>query len=224
MWCLLRLKARTTCLKVWAVVGSFFDSPEHLRAPTGADVHLRGFSTFSIKLLRVFDDKKCSLKRYGIRMEKYSKLQVFLHWATFILVLFQFLSPSGIGEVFKLRLENKDFEVGVLVSLHIAVGSLIILFVFSRVWMRLSGLEPQDQSNGKKSLRILAMIVHLSMYGVLILLPITGGIAWFQLSIDARNIHEFLRPVLLVLILIHVLASLFHQFVQKDSIFKRMWF
>tara|TARA_Y100000991_G_scaffold52040_1_gene37856 strand:- start:188 stop:343 length:156 start_codon:yes stop_codon:yes gene_type:complete len=23
-------------------VGSFFDSPEHLRAPTGADVHLRG--------------------------------------------------------------------------------------------------------------------------------------------------------------------------------------
>ena len=157
-------------------------------------------------------------------MEKYSKLHVFLHWATLILVLFQFLSPSGIGEVFKLRLENKDFEVGVLVSLHIAVGSLIILFVFSRVWMRLSGLEPQDQSNGKKSLRILAMIVHLSMYGVLILLPVTGGIAWFQLSIDARNIHEFLRPVLLVLVLIHVLASLFHQFVQKDTIFKRMWF
>tara|TARA_A100001388_G_scaffold258890_1_gene225762 strand:- start:244 stop:405 length:162 start_codon:yes stop_codon:yes gene_type:complete len=36
---MLRLKARATCLKVWAVVGSFFDSPEHLRAPTGADVH-----------------------------------------------------------------------------------------------------------------------------------------------------------------------------------------
>jgi len=90
--------------------------------------------------------------------------------------------------------------------------------------MRLSGLEPQYQSNGQKSLKILARIVHLSMYGVLILLPVTGGIAWFQLSIDARNIHEFLRPVLLVLVLIHVLASLFHQFVQKNSIFKRMWF
>ena len=46
MWCLLRLKARTTCLKVWAVVGSFFDSPEHLRAPTGADVHLRGLAQY----------------------------------------------------------------------------------------------------------------------------------------------------------------------------------
>ena len=205
-------------------MGSFFDSPEHLRAPTGADVHLRGSSTFSIKLLRVFDYKKCSLKRYGIRMEKYSKLQVFLHWATFILVLFQFLSPSGIGEVFKLRLENKDFEVGSLVSLHIAVGTLIILFIFSRVWMRLSGLEPQYQSNGQRSLKILARIVQFSMYGVLLLLPITGGIAWFQLSIDARNIHEFLRPVLLILVLIHVLASLFHHFVQKNSIFKRMWF
>ena len=63
-------------------------------------------------------------------MEKYSKLQVFLHWATFILVLFQFLSPSGIGEVFKLRFENKDFEVGALVSLHMVVGTLIILFIF----------------------------------------------------------------------------------------------
>ena len=36
-----------------------------------------------------------------------------------------------------------------------------------------------------------------------------GGIAWFQLSIDARNIHEFLRPVLLVLVLIHVLLRYF---------------
>ena len=71
-------------------------------------------------------------------MEKYSKLQVFLHWATFILVLFQFLSPSGIGEVFKLRLENKDFEVGALVSLHI-LASLFHQFVqknsiFKRMW------------------------------------------------------------------------------------------
>jgi len=157
-------------------------------------------------------------------MEKYSKLQVFLHWTTLILVLFQFLSPSGIGEVFKLRLENKDLEVGVLVSLHIAVGTLIILFIFSRVWMRFSGLVPQDQSDGQSSLIILARIVHFSMYGVLLLLPVTGGIAWFQLSIDARNFHEFLRPVLLSLVLIHVLATLFHHFVQKQNILKRMWF
>ena len=63
MWCLLRLKARTTCLKVWAVVGSFFDSPEHLRAPTGADVHLSEYnSTLIIKLLRIVNDKKCLFK------------------------------------------------------------------------------------------------------------------------------------------------------------------
>ena len=90
--------------------------------------------------------------------------------------------------------------------------------------MRLSGLEPQYQSNGQRSLKILATIVHFSMYGILLLLPITGGIAWFQLSMDARNIHEFLRPVLLVLVLTHVLALLFHHFVQKNSIFERMWF
>ena len=157
-------------------------------------------------------------------MEKYSKMQVFLHWATFILVLFQFLSPSGIGEVFKLRLENKDFEVGALASLHMAVGTLIILFIFSRVWMRLSNLVPQDQNDGQRSLKFLARIVHFSMYGVLLLLPVSGGIAWFQLSIDARNVHEFLSPVLLILVLIHVLASLVHHFIGKHSIFKRMWF
>lgn len=28
-------------------MGSFFDSPEHLRAPTGADVHLRELMKFS---------------------------------------------------------------------------------------------------------------------------------------------------------------------------------
>ena len=100
-----------------------------------------------------------------------------------------------------------------------AVGILIILFIFSRVWMRLFGLEPQYQINGQRSLKILARIVHFSMYGILLLLPITGGIAWFQLSIDARNIHEFLRPVLLILVLIHVLGFAISPFCSKEQYF-----
>ena len=46
-------KGSHTCLKVWAVVGSFFDS-RHLRAPTGADVHrggvlfISGFNVYNV--------------------------------------------------------------------------------------------------------------------------------------------------------------------------------
>jgi hypothetical protein len=45
---------------------------------------------------------------------------------------------------------------------------------------------------------------------VLLLLPITGGAASFQLSVGAGNPHEALRAILILLILFFVSASLFH--------------
>ena len=63
----------------------------------------------------------------------------------------------------------------------------------------------------------------LKFYGVLLLQPISGGFAWFQLSEGAGNAHEILKTALLLLLFLHVGASLFHYFVLKSNLFKRMW-
>ena len=72
-------------------------------------------------------------------------------------------------------------------------------------------------------MELASKIVHWSFYGVLLLLPISGGFAWFQLSEGAGNAHELLKTVLLLLLFLHVGASLFHYFVLKSNLFKRMW-
>ena len=72
-------------------------------------------------------------------------------------------------------------------------------------------------------LKLMSTVVHWSFYALLLLLPITGGAAWFQGSEGAGNAHEALRGVLLILILLHVVASLVHYFLLKSNLFKRMW-
>ena len=43
-------------------------------------------------------------------------------------------------------------------------------------------------------------------------------------EIPPRRAHGVLGVVLLLLVIGHVLAFLYHQYVQKDGLFSRMWF
>jgi len=43
-------------------------------------------------------------------------------------------------------------------------------------------------------------------------------------DLAARLVHGILAKVLMLVIVAHVLAALYHQFIRKDSLFSRMWF
>ena len=53
-------------------------------------------------------------------------------------------------------------------------------------------------------------------------LPITGGMAWFGGIEVMAEAHEVLTSLLLVLVGLHVVAALYHQFWLKDGLLMRM--
>lgn len=79
---------------------------------------------------------------------------------------------------------------------------------------------------------------HYLLYAFALLLPFTGlGLsATFNLapvvfggqgSLPADlnpMLHGLLDPLLALLILLHILAALYHQFVRRDNLLVRMWF
>ena len=156
-------------------------------------------------------------------MQKYSNLQICLHWIVFVLIIFQYLLHEPISEAFDFRLEGKEFTQSALISLHLVSGGVIFLLVVTRLWIRVTEGVPPYSEEVTVIIKYLSKVVHWSFYAILILLPITGGIAWFQLSEGAGNAHETLRGLLIIFILLHVSASLFHYIILKSNLFQRMW-
>ena len=110
-----------------------------------------------------------------------------------------------------------------LIGLHLVFGAVVFLLIVTRLWVRMGQGVPSYPKENAALMELASKIVHWSFYGVLLLLPISGGFAWFQLSEGAGNAHEILKTALLLLLFLHVAASLFHYFVLKSNLFKRMW-
>ena len=63
---------------------------------------------------------------------------------------------------------------------------------------------------------------HLALYGVMILIPLSGLVAWYGVVEAAAEVHEIAKPVLILLVAGHVAAALYHQFWLKDGLLLRM--
>jgi cytochrome b561 len=56
----------------------------------------------------------------------------------------------------------------------------------------------------------------------MILMPVSGSVAWFGGVEAAAQGHNILKIALLALIALHVAGALWHQFVLKDGLIARM--
>ena len=112
-------------------------------------------------------------------------------------------------------LETGTMTVDFLVARHLGGGMLILGIVTLQI---VSGAPPEGTPpphRGRTALGrpLAARATHLSFYGVLFLLPVTGAVAWGAgLGSGGRCPRSGLRAVLLVLILAHVGAVLVHRF------------
>ncbi len=64
--------------------------------------------------------------------------------------------------------------------------------------------------------------MHWLFYALLFLVPISGLLAWY-VTPALGEIHELSKPAFIVLILGHAGAALYHQFVVKDGVLRRMF-
>lgn len=167
-------------------------------------------------------------------MIQYSKRMVIVHWLTLALLIAAWFLGDSANEA---RHDGKATLTGYIV--HASVGITILLLFFLRLYFRRRDGAPPVKSD--TLLDKLAKGLHHLLYALLVLLPVSG-IAQVATSdvgkallagdatllpkkfdgIIAHEIHEILVTVLLVLVAIHIMAALKHQFVDKDDLMRRM--
>jgi cytochrome b561 len=122
---------------------------------------------------------------------------------------------------------------------------VLCLLVVRLPWY-LSNIRPANPPGMSRLQTVLAHAVHGSLYGLMLLLPTLGWLGssagpgsfklftlWDMprligknqaLSSQLYDIHVPLGWTAVVLVVGHIGAALWHQFIVKDSLLRRMWF
>ncbi|OWU86606.1 hypothetical protein ATO6_07435 [Oceanicola sp. 22II-s10i] len=145
----------------------------------------------------------------------YSLIQIALHWLILVLIAGAWLLGDQMHGYEKLPATAALPLHGIL---GLSVFFLMILRLLLRLWL---GAPPPPASDPKWQRRA-ATLTHWAIYALAILGPWAGGFA-FYLRLDiAADLHEVLINLLIIAILAHTAAALYHQFVLKDNLLARM--
>lgn len=68
----------------------------------------------------------------------------------------------------------------------------------------------------------LAYATHFGLYALLILMPVSGAVAWFAGLGTPALAHSLMEKLLIVLIGLHILGALAQHFVFRTDVLKRM--
>lgn len=169
---------------------------------------------------------------------QYSSAAKWLHWLTAIAVVFLF--ASGLWMV-GLDYYHKWYQRAP--NLHMSIGVLLALLTMVRLIYR--SIYPYPRPVGATfGLRLVAKVVHVSLYLFLFVLFITGYFVvtakgenlsvfgFFELPAliqsednlqdKVGNIHEWVAFMLIGLASVHGCAALWHHFVRRDNTLLRM--
>lgn len=172
------------------------------------------------------------------RPTRYHPALVVLHWISAALVIFLLLS----GMLSLERIPNTPDKIPAL-SLHMGLGIAILLLTILRILVRLSTRLPAPATTGNAFLDLIGRMTHVLLYVGMIGMGLSGmGVASqaglfesvFERSgaplpadffvYPARYGHGYLALGLLALVGLHIAAALYHQFIRRDHLLRRMWF
>ena len=171
----------------------------------------------------------------GSKAIRYGGLAVAIHWLSAALILTQVYLGFAFGNFPKGSAERTD-----LFTAHKTVGVVILLLALTRLAVRLIDAPPPYPADFPKWERAVAVWTHRAFYFLIIALPITGlaavskratsgmtelaGGTWFPVvPIPALGgAHEVLAFATIGLLVLHVLAALKNQFVNRGPVADRM--
>lgn len=162
-----------------------------------------------------------TMKRTGA-VRGYSVYQIGLHWLIAALVLVHLIFGESMSEVIEAAEEGKvpsAFDSN-LAWIHYYFGIAILGLVAVRLALRLkNGAPPPPASSG--AIELAGKLSHWLFYVLLVGVPITGLLG-YSYGDPFGELHTFAKPVFVILIGLHVAASLYHQFWRKDGLLMRM--
>ena len=167
--------------------------------------------------------------------ERYDRATLFLHWLTAFIVAEQWIGAHLIDEF------AKGFPRIAARSVHISFGLLLGVVLIARIFWRVSrGRHLPAADEGV--LQVIAKATHYLLYLLLVaIVPAGVFLVWAQgdsyfdlftvpafagatraLRHNVGEIHGWLANAILIVAGIHALAALFHHFVMRDNVLRRM--
>lgn len=161
-----------------------------------------------------------------------------LHWLIVALLIAQYIFAWTMPDL------RRDTPMSTLIGLHFSFGMLILIIAVIRLGWRLTHAEPEPEDGLPPWQLASARAVHWLLYVLLFVIPILGWInaSWrglpavlFGLEMPkliatratgwhwTGDLHGLLANyVMLAVIGIHVAAALYHHFIRRDGVLRRM--
>jgi cytochrome b561 len=169
---------------------------------------------------------------------KYNNVAVLLHWLVAMLIIGLLIVGWLMTDLEKGTALRKQ-----VYNWHKSFGLIVLILVLARIYWRLRSRIPEPLEKNPY-LVWLAHIAHLLIYLLIAFVPLIALAAgsfnrgfdffvwhWEPLfAIDTERAHTLMywhglaAYVLAGFVGFHVLAALWHQFIRRDHIFKRIWF
>jgi cytochrome b561 len=167
---------------------------------------------------------------YRNTIQRYGRVAKLFHWVIFILVV----SVLAIGFLLD-SIHNKDFH-STVVNIHKIIGLFILVLMILRALWALNNPKPTMEN-------FLVKYGHFFIYFLLIVTPVVGWVRamagghaphifGLNLSLPIEKnahlkyvsgvAHYWLAWVIIVVVSLHILIALYHHFVKKDDVLKRM--
>jgi cytochrome b561 len=169
--------------------------------------------------------------------DTYGSLAKLLHWAIVLLIVPQYFLAEAADEL------PNGIEKLQLITWHKSLGMLVLLLALVRIGWKLAN-RGLPRPVGAPWQRKVAAAGHGLLYLLILAQPVSGWLmssaanypvtlfGWFQfpaligedheLHEALEEVHELLFTLVLVVVAVHIAAALYHHFILRDSVLRRM--
>ncbi len=166
-------------------------------------------------------------------MKQYSTRTAAAHWLIFLLV-----ATALVLGLYLADSENTAQKLSLL-PVHFLIGDTVVLLTLLRIYFRKKDGEPAP-ANQNPLLNKFANVVHQGLNISILAVAISGMVTAATSGVlkameahdptlipdfskvDAKEFHELFIGITVVLVAIHVAAALYHQFIVKDNLLRRI--
>jgi cytochrome b561 len=169
--------------------------------------------------------------------DTYGGLAKFLHWAIVLLIVPQYFLAEAAHDL------PNGIEKLQLLTWHKSLGMTVLLLALVRIGWKLAN-RGLPGPVGEPWQRKAAAAGHGLLYLLILAQPLTGWLMssaanypvtlfdWFQfpaligenhdLHEQLEEVHELLFTLMLVVVAVHIAAALYHHFILRDGVLRRM--
>ncbi len=175
-----------------------------------------------------------------IEAKSYTPVAKWLHWLMAAVIV----AAWGVGYYAHEFTVRGTPERAEMFGVHKAIGTLVLLLVLLRIVWRATHPAPALPGDMNPLVQRAARLVHFAFYVLMLAQPLSG---WAMSSAKGREVyfvglwelpalvaknpelgeilegaHKFMAWTLLVLVAGHLTMALYHHFVRKDGVLRRM--